>query len=580
LQGDAGDDGAAQAVKLVQHRAELGDAVRAVLEAVEGIARDAGGGPVGRQGVLKLVEHGAAAPPGARQAVMQLGGHVEEEVLDRRDVDHERAAVRGVARAGVLSRQRHLRATVRSDFETVRSQRATVRPRSLAWGTGSLLGPERTACLRPVAFEDLMKLQSLTVQDFRGFERAEVPFEPDVTVLVGVNGAGKTALLDATALLLSYLVAGIRTGRAAGKRLSMEDIRVGASSASVMLRAAFEAPVDAETTWEVATTRPGHPKSRESSLAGLSAPIEAAQASIERGDPVLPLSVYFPTNRNALDIPDRIRKHHEFDPINAFDGALAAGERNFRAFFEWFRDEEDHENQITLQLLSQGKPRASKPSLDAVRRAIVTLVPGASNLRIERQPQRMLLTKHGVPLDVAQLSDGEKCLLAMAGDLARRMAMAAPTAPDPLQRPAVVLIDEIDLHLHPGLQRTILPRLRQVFPRAQFIVSTHSPQVLSSVRASQVRLLEHFQVQRLTRETFRRDTNRILDSVFDDPGRPPEVAEKLNELRDAIDDERYEDARALIADLRALLPGGDDPDVVFYEGLLPPRDVTDAEASG
>jgi predicted ATP-binding protein involved in virulence len=426
-----------------------------------------------------------------------------------------------------------------------------------------------------------MKLQSLTVQDFRGFERAEVPFEPDVTVLVGVNGAGKTALLDATALLLSYLVAGIRTGRAAGKRLPVEDIRVGASSASIMLRAAINAPEDAEgTTWEVTATRPGHPRSRESSLAGLTAPIEAAQASIARGEPALPLLVYFPTNRVALDIPDRIRKHHEFDPINAFDGALAAGERNFRAFFEWFRDEEDHENQLALQLLGQGKPRAPKPSLEAVRRAIVTLVPGASNVRIDRQPQRMLLTKAGVPLDVAQLSDGEKCLLAMAGDLARRMAMAAPTDPDPLQRPVVVLIDEIDLHLHPGLQRTILPRLRQVFPRAQFIVTTHSPQVLSSVRASQVRLLENFHVQRLDRETFRRDTNRILDSVFDDPGRPPEVAAKLNELRDAIDDERYEHARALIAELRALLPGGDDPDVIFYEGLLPPEDVADAEASG
>jgi len=426
-----------------------------------------------------------------------------------------------------------------------------------------------------------MKLQAITVQDFRGFERAVVPFEPDVTVLVGVNGAGKTALLDATALLLSYLVAGIRSGRAAGKRLPIEDIRVGVPSASVMLGATFEALGDAGTvSWEVTATRSGHPKTRENSLTGLSAPIEAAQASIARGEPALPLAVYFPTNRNALDIPDRIRKHHDFAPINAFDGSLAAGERNFRTFFEWFRDEEDHENQLALQLVSQGKPPARKPSLDAVRRAILALVPGASDLRIERQPQRMLLTKNGVRLDVAQLSDGEKCLLAMAGDLARRMAMAAPTDPNPLQRPVVVLIDEIELHLHPGLQRTILPRLCQVFPLAQFIVSSHSPQVLSSVRASQVRLIEHFEVRKLDRETFRRDTNRILDSVFDDPGRPPEVATKLNALRDAIDEERYPAARALIAELRVLLPGGDDPDVVFYEGLLPPEDLADAEASG
>lgn len=426
-----------------------------------------------------------------------------------------------------------------------------------------------------------MKLQAITVQDFRGFERAVVPFEPDVTVLVGVNGAGKTALLDAAALLLSYLVAGIRSGRAAGKRLRTEDIRTGATSSSIQVSATFETLGEsASASWEIVATRPGHPKDRESSFAELSAPILAVHLSIAGGNPDLPLAVYFPTNRNALDIPDRIRKHHDFEPINAFDGALAAGERNFRAFFEWFRDEEDHENQLALQLISQGKPPARKPSLDAVRRAILALVPGASDLRIERQPQRMLLTKNGVRLDVAQLSDGEKCLLAMAGDLARRMAMAAPTDPNPLQRPVVVLIDEIELHLHPGLQRTILPRLRQVFPHAQFIVSSHSPQVLSSVRASQVRLLEHFEVRKLDRETFRRDTNRILDSVFDDPGRPPEVATKLNALRDVIDDGQYPVARALIAELRALLPGGDDPDVVFYEGLLPPEDIADAEASG
>jgi len=150
------------------------------------------------------------------------------------------------------------------------------------------------------------------------------------------------------------------------------------------------------------------------------------------------------------------------------------------------------------------------------------------------------------------------------------MAIAAPNDPAPLERSAIVLIDEIELHLHPGIQRTILPRLHQVFPNVQFIVTTHSPQVLSSVLAAHVRVLDSFRVRNLDRETFRRDTNRILNFAFGDPGRSPEVAEKLNALRDAIDAEEFTVARSLLAELHALLPGGEDPDVVFYEGLLPP----------
>ncbi len=361
-----------------------------------------------------------------------------------------------------------------------------------------------------------MKLSSLSVQHYRGFASAELAFEPDVTVLVGVNGAGKTSLLDAAALMLSYLAAGIRTGRASGLRLHEDDIRVGSSSASVTLRVAF-APGD-EHSWEVAATRPGLPRARTSNLTDLESPIAAAQRSIAEGAPSLPLAVYYPTNRNALDIPDRIRQRHRFDAINAFDGALGSGERNFRAFFEWFREEEDRENQLIRRGSSLTGPDA--PRLEPVRQAIMQVIPGARDLHVERQPQRMILTMNGTRLDVAQLSDGEKCLLATAGDLARRLVIAAPSAEHPLAHPAVVLIDEVELHLHPGLQRTVLPRLRKVFSNTQFVVSTHSPQVLSSVHASSVRLIENFTVRSIDRETWRRDTNRILDSVFGDHWAP------------------------------------------------------------
>jgi hypothetical protein len=154
------------------------------------------------------------------------------------------------------------------------------------------------------------------------------------------------------------------------------------------------------------------------------------------------------------------------------------------------------------------------------------------------------------------------------------MVLAAPAAA--LAHSAVVLIDEVELHLHPGLQRTFLPSLRRVFPNAQFIVTTHSPQVLSSVHSRNVRIIKDFAPRPVHRGTWHRDTNRILESVFGDPGRPPEVAEKLNDLHDAVDQDRRADARRLIGELRAIIEG-DDPEVFFLEQLLPPEETAEVQ---
>ncbi len=421
-----------------------------------------------------------------------------------------------------------------------------------------------------------MKITKLSVRDYRGYQQLDLDLSPDVTVLVGVNGAGKTSLIDAMARLLSCIPQGVRTGSPEGPALTASDVRVSASTARALLSAAIG---DETVTWQLATTHVGHPAGDPGRLENLRGPIAAAQRSLAADAPNLPLAVYFPTNRSALDIPSRIRTPHEFDALSAYDGALEGGTSNFRGFFEWFREEEDilNEQLVLGDENPELRARIAPSPLHAVRAAIEQLLPSARHLRIERRPQRMTVVMNGVQLDVAQLSDGEKCLLALAGDLARRMALAAPKSAKPLEHPAVVLIDEIELHLHPGMQRQILPRLRRVFPNAQFIVSTHSPQVLSSVRAECVRVLEGFSLRRLEGGTWRRDTNRVLESAFGDPGRPPEVAAKLNQLRDAVDGDRVEEARRLIRELRAEIEG-DDPDVFFYEQLLPPEGGPGAES--
>lgn len=418
-----------------------------------------------------------------------------------------------------------------------------------------------------------MKLIKLSLRDFRGFRSLDLDLAPDVTALVGVNGAGKTSILDALARLLSCLVKSIRSEERKEIAPNFRDVRLGASTAHLSLEAEFG---DQTVAWSIARTLPGHPSGAPGSLAALEMPVRATQASIALGSPLLPLAVYFPTTRGTFAttrgayIPQRLPSLRELDVLSAYEGALEGGARSFRRLFEWFREEEDIYNE---QVVAEEMP-ASSP-LPAVREAIERILPGARKVRVERRQQRMTVEMNGERLDVAQLSDGERGLLTLAGDLARRMALAAPRLEKPLEEPAVVLIDELDLHLHPGLQRQILPRLRSVFPNAQFIVTTHSPQVLSSLHATNVRVIEHFELRMLERGTWRRDTNRILEAAFGDPGRPPEVAAKLNALRDAVDDERFDDARRLIAEVNAMIEG-DDPDVFFYQQMLPPEEAPGA----
>ena len=116
------------------------------------------------------------------------------------------------------------------------------------------------------------------------------------------------------------------------------------------------------------------------------------------------------------------------------------------------------------------------PQYFAVLHALEIFMPGYSNLRIQRKPRmRMMINKGKQQLDILQLSQGEKSLLALVGDIARRLAMMNPLLEDPLKGEGIILIDEIDLHLHPHWQRNIVRRLRETFPNCQFILTTHSP---------------------------------------------------------------------------------------------------------
>ncbi len=116
-------------------------------------------------------------------------------------------------------------------------------------------------------------------------------------------------------------------------------------------------------------------------------------------------------------------------------------------------------------------------------------------------------------MELSQLSDGYRNMLALFLDFGRRLVQANPTWPNPLEAPGILLIDEIELHLHPRWQQSVIPSLRSAFPDTQLIVSTHSPAVLTTVLREHIRLLaSDHQFERLPDDvgTYGAENSRVL----------------------------------------------------------------------
>lgn len=192
--------------------------------------------------------------------------------------------------------------------------------------------------------------------------------------------------------------------------------------------------------------------------------------------------------------------------------------------------------------------------LTAVRTAITAFMPNLSNIRVQRKPRlHMAVDKDGQSLNVLQLSQGEKSLMALVGDIARRLAMMNPELDNPLQGDGIILIDEVDMHLHPSWQRNLVQRFTDTFPNCQIVLSTHSPLVISDQKNILVYLLSNGEIGALP-PLYGADVNTVLLEAMDTDVRNPEINEKLNDLLDAIHDADIDAAKKLLEVLEFDLP--------------------------
>ena len=324
-----------------------------------------------------------------------------------------------------------------------------------------------------------MKLKSVEIENFRAIDELQLPLHPSLNVLYGDNAHGKTSVLSAVAVAIGRIPTFLPG--MTGIDFRKNDWRAPGRSQRVT----------AITTEGVILERLAHTgrrtRRRFSEVRGLLDAILSADQ--EKREPLdLPIVTFYGTDRAVFDAPQRRRSvSPDFSRYQALEGALAT-RPNFREFFKWFYAMENEELRTQKQRRDFG---FRLKDLEAVRRVIATMLPGVSEPRIELRPLRFVVSVESTPsksevLALDQLSGGYRIVLAVAADLARRMAQGNPHLDDPLTSEAIVLIDEVELHLHPSWQQRVLTDLARTFPNTQFIVSTHSPQVLTTLRPEQI----------------------------------------------------------------------------------------------
>lgn len=422
-----------------------------------------------------------------------------------------------------------------------------------------------------------MQIEELSLSGYKIFREQKFKINGKSTIIFGINGTGKSTVLSAINYLNRVWIN--RLNPAQGKAfLSFSDEMITVGETELMLHAIVcmnekEFPLIRFYEKAKKNQRKSTPSYHSAYYANFTEEFEKNFLQDEKAN--MPIFVNYGTNRSVLDIPDRIRKKHEFDKLSALERAIE-NELDFRTFFEWYRDQEANE---VIEAREQDDIKYHDPILKCVRRAIEAMIGNVSDLRVKRNPVRMVVDKSGQEIRVDLLSDGEKCTLAMFGDLARRLALANPGLVNPLEGKGIVLIDEIELHMHPLWQRKVLRILREIFPNIQFIITTHSPQILGEAddRYNIYVLSETINAGCEVKQIKRMDgydSNMILEKFMGTDSKNPEVKKLILEINDSILQKKYSIAEVLLEQLEEI-SGIMDEEYIMALGFLKRSKILD-----
>lgn len=425
-----------------------------------------------------------------------------------------------------------------------------------------------------------MKINEIKFTNFRLFESFQMTFEPQATVIVGRNGTGKSAILDGIAIAIDKawfppFSDAQRPLKGSDARLVIIEHPAAASAESVFpIEIDLKGNLEGESVeWRVELLNKNAKPEPSGAIVDFRAKRESMIQRVQQGKlQTLPVLAHYRTGRLWRDsaVKSRESEHSNNDELSSrtsgYVGALTAGYVR-RDLQRWMAmHDADRMQQIAFAVQEGRDWRDVKtPMLDVVSRAAVTCLEGATRFYYNAKVRELRVDfEQSPPLPFKVLSDGQKNVVAVAADIAWRAAQLNPHLGfnAALETPGIVLIDELDLHLHPAWQMRVLENLMRAFPKVQFIVTTHSPQIMSAAPPHSVRLLDSKHGAMHVDRLRGRDTNSILEDVLGVPSRPPQWKEKLERLARFIEEESLDDAERLLKELEQDEFYLDDPAIV------------------
>jgi len=423
-----------------------------------------------------------------------------------------------------------------------------------------------------------MKLSHITIENFRAVKKLELPLDPHLTVLVGDNAAGKTTILDAIAVGLGAVLT--RLPEISGIDFRSNDLQCLDGRQAAYTRITLES-LDG-VSWDRTKKRDQTKRTKEEippdkKLAQLHDFLDKIINDVQDGKASdLPIIAYYDTGRAPRSWVSVSQQRHLKKSFNRFKALENALTNNLRseaiAMIDWFALQEDLERRAKERL-----PSYRSAVLETIRQALRRILPNCSHLHTEMEPVNLSISllitfknEGGEDiLSLDQLSDGYRMMLALVMNLARRMLQANPQRDKKaLESEAIVLIDEVDLHLHPKWQQRLLIDLMAIFPNTQFIVTTHSPQVLTTIKPEQIILLEHEKevIAEQVTSSYGAESGRLLSEIMEVDERPPadvnEFTRLLEQYYHLIEHTKGESEDALKIRSRLNELSIDDPDLI------------------
>lgn len=421
-----------------------------------------------------------------------------------------------------------------------------------------------------------MYLKKISLHNFRCYKDLEVEFNNQVTVVIGNNGAGKTTVLEGAAIAVSTMFVAIDnlSGRSIDKRNdAMRVVYELGDDDDVQPQYPVEIYAEGiidetKIKWKRCLNSDGGNTTIKDAKELISISSDY-QSKLRAGDSnlILPIIAYYGTGR--LWDYHRQKKYDTFRVNTRTNGYVDSmdGTANVKLMLEWF-------NKMTIKSYQRQEEKQGEVSaLTVVYRAMENCfawVSGYHNVKCRYNVDTNEIDvyyndNHGkrVRISMNQLSDGYKGTISLIADIAYRMAVLNPQLSDEVleKTDGIVLIDEVDLHLHPEWQQRILGDLTKIFPKVQFIVSTHAPTVINTVTKESLLVLEELNVRIPGGEVYGKDSNGILRSIMNTTERPMEIMDLFSGFYGALDMQEYVKANEILDTLESLI-GNSDPELV------------------